>query len=268
MNTAQPIPPIARVLFALALVGGIMLLLHLAAPVLVPVLFAFFLAALAMPAFQWLQRRGVKRGLALFLLIIVLLGGGIALILLALAAISHLQAGLALYSDQLQARLADLGSALAQRGIDLTAADQAAAAGASVLSNFLRAIIDVAGNALVSLVIVAFFLLESQRFLGIIRSERVRSLPLLGQAPRVAHVAVQYFGIRTRLNLLTGVGVSVLCVLVGVDYPLLWGALAFVLSYIPYIGLFTAMIPPTLLALAEYGWPRPPSSLSASRRST
>ncbi len=42
--------------------------------------------------------------------------------------------------------------------------------------------------------------------------------------------------------------------ILGVDYPLLWGVLAFFLSYIPYIGLLTAMIPPALLALAELGW--------------
>ena len=122
------------------------------------------------------------------------------------------------------------------------------------MSGLLGAIVNAASNALVSLVIVAFFLLEAQRLLAILRSERVRGLPLLGQAPQVAHTAVQYFSIRTRLNLLTGVGVTVLCLLVGVDYPVLWGVLAFVLSYIPYIGLFTAMIPPTLLALAESGW--------------
>jgi AI-2 transport protein TqsA len=255
MSAAQPIPPIARLLLAVGLAGGVLLLLHLAAPVLVPVLFAFFLAALAMPLYQWLQRRGVKRGLALALLFLVLLGGGLALILLALVALSRLQAGLVLYSDQLQARMADLGALLAQRGIELAGApDRVAAAGASALSGFLHAMVNAASNALISLVIVPFFLLESPRFLAILRSDRVRSLPMLGQAPRVARTAVQYFGIRTRLNVLTGVGVSVLCLLVGVDYPLLWGLLTFVLSYIPYIGLFTAMIPPTLLALAEHGW--------------
>ena len=59
--------------------GFVLVLMHLAAPVLVPVLFAFFLAALAMPPFRALQRRGVKRGLALLLLIVALFGGGIAL---------------------------------------------------------------------------------------------------------------------------------------------------------------------------------------------
>jgi len=255
MSAAQPFPPIARSLAGLGLVGLVLLLLHLGAPVLVPVLFAFFLAALAMPAYQWLQRRKVKRGLALLLLILALLGGGMALILLALTSVRHLQMGLALYGDQLAARMADLEVALGQRGIELPGASgQAAATGISVLGGFLSAMVDVASNALVSLVVVAFFLLESQRFLQIIRSDAVRDRPLLSQAPQLARTAVQYFGIRTRLNFITGAGVSIICLLLGVDYPLLWGGLAFVLSYIPYIGLFTAMIPPTLLALAESGW--------------
>jgi predicted PurR-regulated permease PerM len=155
----------------------------------------------------------------------------------------------------LAARLAGLEAALAQRGVDVAGASgQAGAAAATVLGDLLKAIANAASTALVSLVIVAFFLLESSRFMQIIRSDLVQDRPVLSSVPQVAHTAVQYFGIRTRLNLLTGVGVSVVCWILGVDYPLLWGVLAFVLSYIPYIGLLTAMIPPALLALAESGW--------------
>jgi len=248
-------PPLARSLAVLALVGVVLLLMHLAAPVLVPVLFAFYLAAIAMPPFQRLLRRGVRRGPALLLLIVALAAGGIGLVLLALASINRLQAGLQLYSDQLAARLADLTAALAQAGIHLGGASgQAASVATTVLGGLLRAIANVASNAIVSLVVVAFFLLESPRFVAILRSDAVQELPMLSQTPELARTAVRYFGIRTRLNLITGTGVSLVCLLVGVDYPLLWGAVAFVLSYIPYIGLFTAMIPPTLLALAEYGW--------------
>lgn len=250
----RPGPRVAWALAGLALVGLVLLLMHLAAPVLVPVLFAFYLAALALPAFGWLQRRGVKRGVALLVLIAILVGGGIALILLVLTSVRHLQAGLQTYSTELAAKAAELEAVLARAGIQPGESGQAGAAAASVLSSLLRAIVDVASNAVVSLVVVAFFLLESQRLLQILRSDSVRNLPFLGEAPQLAHTAVRYFGIRTRLNLLTGTGVSIVCFLVGVDYPLLWGALAFVLSYIPYIGLFTAMIPPTLLALAEKGW--------------
>lgn len=255
VGVAQSIPPLARSLAGLALVGFVLLLMHLSAEVLTPILFAFFLAALAMPFYQGLQRRGLKRGLALLLLILTLVVGGILLIVLGLSTIGHLQTGLAAYSEQLTARLADIEAALAQRGVDFAGVSgQAGDAAASVLGGLLKAIVNAASTALVSLVIVAFFLLESSRLMQIIQSDLVRNRPFLSQAPQVARTAVQYFGIRTRLNLVTGVGVTVICLILGVDYPLLWGVLAFVLSYIPYIGLFTAMIPPTLLALAESGW--------------
>ncbi|MGE5602957.1 MAG: AI-2E family transporter [Nitrososphaerales archaeon] len=248
-------PPIARSLAGLALVGFVLLLMHLAAPVLVPVLLAFFLAALALPGFRWLQRRGVKRGLALLLLVVALLAGGMALILLGLSSIRHLQTGLQAYSDQLAVRLDGLAAALAGWGVDLTEVSaDAAAAGTAVLGALFGAMANAASSAVVSLVVVAFFLLESPRLLEILRSDAVQKLPVLSQTPKIAATAVQYFGIRTRLNLITGAGVTIVCALLGVAYPLLWGVLAFVLSYIPYIGLFTAMIPPALLALAESGW--------------
>lgn len=260
MDTEPALPPttpITRALFGLALIGFVLMLIHLATPVLAPILFACFLAALAIPPFRWLQGRGMKRGPALLLLVAVLLVAGIGLILLALLAIGQLQNGLAAYGDQLVARMAGLEDILARSGITLAGiGEQAAAGGMTMLAGFLAALANIASTSLVSLVIVAFFLLEFERFLTIIRSERVRGVPFLGQGPEVAKTAVRYFGIRTRLNLITGVGVTLICLLVGVDSAPLWGVTAFFLSYIPYIGLLTAMIPPALLALAESGWPQ------------
>ena len=44
-------------------------------------------------------------------------------------------------------------------------------------------------------------------------------------------------------------------VIVGVDDALLWAVAAFLLSFIPYLGLVLALIPPTILAFAESGLP-------------
>ena len=94
--------PLMRSLTALVVVGLALAMMHLASPVLTPVLFAFFLASLALPAYrEGMQKRGVKRGLALIIMLIVLVAGGIALTLLALSAITHLQTGLAAYSGSL-----------------------------------------------------------------------------------------------------------------------------------------------------------------------
>ncbi|MCW5859652.1 MAG: AI-2E family transporter, partial [Caldilineales bacterium] len=249
------ISPITRALASIALVGFYLILVHLAAPVLVPVLFAAFLIALALPVFQWIQRRGVKRGLALFLLIALLLGGGLGLLFLALTGVESLQSGLAAYSSELSAKMAELSAALASSGVDLSAmSEQLAAISASVLAGFLSALVTIISTGMVSLVIVAFFLLESERFLNIVRTGAIKDRPMLSQLPAVGQTAVRYFGIRARLNLITGAGVTLICLLLGVDYPFLWGVLAFFLSFVPYIGLVIAMIPPTLLALAEFGW--------------
>lgn len=254
-DAAAQTMPLMRSVTGLVVVGLALTLMHLAAPVLTPVLFAFFLASLALPAFRWLQKRGVKRGLALVIMLFVLVAGGIAVTLLVLSAVTHLQAGLAAYSEQLASRLTQLNLGLEQQGIDLAGAlIQLGDAAASVLGGLLRMIAGAASAVLVSFVVVIFFLLESPRFAAILNSKAAQRQPFLGQLPEVARTAMRYFGIRTRLNFITGAGVTVVCLLLGIDYPLLWGVLAFVLSYIPYIGLFTAMVPPTLLALAERGW--------------
>ncbi|MFN8471498.1 MAG: AI-2E family transporter [Anaerolineae bacterium] len=256
MNVSNlTISPITRALASIALVGFYLILVHLAAPVLVPILFAAFLIALALPVFQWIQRRGVKRGPALFLLVALLLAGGLGLLLLALTSVESLQSGLETYDKELSAKMAELSAALGSSGVDLAAiSEQLAALSAAVLAGFLSALVAIISNGMVSLVIVAFFLLESERFLSIVRTGAFKDRPMLSQLPAVGQTAVRYFGIRARLNLITGAGVTLICLLLGVDYPFLWGVLAFFLSFVPYIGLAIAMIPPTLLALAEFGW--------------
>lgn len=249
------ISPITRALAGIALVGFYLILVSLAAPVLVPILFAFFLVALALPVFQWLQRRGLKRGLALFLLVVLLLAGGLGLLFLALISVASLQSGMAANSAELSAKMAELGAALASSGVDLSSvSEQLAALSAAVLAGFLSALVVIISTGMTSLVIVAFFLLESERFLNIVRTGVIKDRPMLSQLPAVGQTAVKYFSIRARLNLITGAGVTLICLLLGVDYPLLWGVVAFFLSFVPYIGLVIAMIPPTLLALAESGW--------------
>lgn len=44
-----------------------------------------------------------------------------------------------------------------------------------------------------------------------------------------------------------------LLLVLGVDFALMWGILAFFLSFVPYVGLVLAVAPAVLLALAEFG---------------
>src|SRR4029077_9771114 len=55
------------------------------------------------------------------------------------------------------------------------------------------------------------------------------------------------------VNLVTAIGFLVLLLVLGVDDALLWAIGAFFLSFVPYLGLVLAIIPPAILALAESG---------------
>jgi AI-2 transport protein TqsA len=63
----------------------------------------------------------------------------------------------------------------------------------------------------------------------------------------------RYVSITTWIGLLTGALDTVFFIIMGVPLPLLWGILAFLLSYIPVIGFWLAAIPPTILAYLEAG---------------
>lgn len=63
----------------------------------------------------------------------------------------------------------------------------------------------------------------------------------------------RYLGIKTLISLATGVCAGVLTWALGLDFPLLWAMLAFLLNYVPTIGSIIAAVPAVLLALIQIG---------------
>jgi predicted PurR-regulated permease PerM len=57
--------------------------------------------------------------------------------------------------------------------------------------------------------------------------------------------------IKTWMSLGTGALVCVWLAILGVDYPILWGLLAFMFNYVPNIGSIIAAIPAILLAFIQ-----------------
>ncbi len=62
-----------------------------------------------------------------------------------------------------------------------------------------------------------------------------------------------YMVIKTWMSLGVGTCVTLLLVFTDVQYPLLWGFVAFLLNYIPNIGSAVAAIPPIILATVDHG---------------
>jgi predicted PurR-regulated permease PerM len=66
----------------------------------------------------------------------------------------------------------------------------------------------------------------------------------------------RYMVIKTVINLAAGILIAVWMYILGVQFPVLWGFLAFLLHYIPNIGAVIAAIPAALLALVQLGMGR------------
>jgi AI-2 transport protein TqsA len=77
--------------------------------------------------------------------------------------------------------------------------------------------------------------------------------PIIGRVTHLTDDVRKYITVLTGINLLVGLGDMVLLLFLGVDYAVLWGLLAWFMGYIPSIGFIIALIPPVLMAYAEFG---------------
>ena len=117
---------------------------------------------------------------------------------------------------------------------------------AGLVSGFGNAL----ANSFLIFITVIFILLESNRF-----SEKL--FTIFGENDKHVgeHFADKirlYMGIKTLMSLATGVLVSLWLWFLDIDYPLLWGMMAFLLNYVPNVGSIIAAAPAVLLALVQF----------------
>ena len=77
---------------------------------------------------------------------------------------------------------------------------------------------------------------------------------MLKQAAALTEDVRRYVTLTTSLNLLAGVGNTILLLALGIGPAVLWGLLAWFMGYIPAIGFWVAMLPPLALAFVEHGF--------------
>jgi predicted PurR-regulated permease PerM/methylmalonyl-CoA mutase cobalamin-binding subunit len=112
------------------------------------------------------------------------------------------------------------------------------------------------GLAQILLVIVLFFFLlygrEDVRDRLVRLTARIR-VTLAAEAIATAGSTVsQYLLLFSMVNFGYGVSIAIVMWLLGLPNPVFWGALAFLLRFIPYVGALTSAVLPTLVAFALF----------------
>jgi len=111
----------------------------------------------------------------------------------------------------------------------------------------------VMGNAFMILLITIFILAEEVGFSDKFRFAYRNSEKTLGAIQQFTDGVNQYIAIKSALSFLTGVLIYLWLLFIGVDYPVLWGLLAFLLNYIPTLGSILAAVPAVMLAFIQPG---------------
>jgi len=246
----------ARVLLIVASLVIVVAGLKAASTVILPFLIAIFLAILTLPLLNWLQSKKVPKALAVLITLLFALGVLAGLVFLVGESIQDFTAAAPKYRARLEAVFTNIVQGLQSRGIEVSTellsdfVDPARAL--DLATGTLQGVARVLSNVLLVFLIIVFFLIEAAGFPAKLHAafgERETS-------ERFAKIQLEiqrYLATKTVISLATGLLVGVSMAIIGVDFAILWGSLAFMLNYIPTLGSVIAAIPPALLALVQLG---------------
>ena len=239
-----------------------------AAPLLVEVLLSVFIAIVCAPSLYWLQRKGLPTWLALIVVVSVMLLMVFGFIVLMGSSISGFMANLGHYKKSLSTTYQGVlnfldDTHLVERLEKATGQDIVTSIGNSLDVNkavqFAGNTVSELGSAFGSAFMIAltaiFILLEASGFpkkLSAMAGAAADKSRL--NVDRIVNDIRHYLILKTWMCLLTGVLTGLFLYCMGLDYPFLWGTLAFLLNFIPNIGSIIAAVPAVLLGLVQFGW--------------
>lgn len=243
------------ILFASVVIG--IAGLKSAASLILPFLSALFLAMISLPLLNWLQSRKIPKPFAVFLTLITAMGilGGIATVVG--GSIRLFTDAVPRYRARLDVVWVEMLEWFAAFGIDasdyLTIELINPAQAFDVAQGVLSGVVVLLSNFFLVFLTIALILFEAAGFPGKLQ----RAFGTLESGDRYAKIRVEiqkYLGIKTLVSLATGLVVTIALSFLGIDFPFLWGTLAFLLNYIPNLGSIIAAIPPVLLAVVQQGF--------------
>jgi len=220
-------------------------------------LMSVFVAVIASKPVRYLIKKGLPSGVAISLVLILVviltstLGGLIG------ASVARFSSNLDEYNQTISQATHGIFSFLETKGVTISRETISNTLDTGTIMSFTAKLLNglggMMGNMMMILLIVAFMLAETSSYE--VKIKAIMNQP--DSSMRNLTVAMekinQYLGIKTITSLSTGVIIGLSLWLVGVDFPFMWGLIAFMMNYIPNIGSFIAAIPAIIMAFISAG---------------
>ena len=252
----------SRVLWTLACLIVLIAGLRAAEAVVVPFLLSVFLAMLGIPLQTWLRQHGAPRSLAIVVVVLTMVGVLVGVGVIVGGSLNAFDVNARTeYETRLTGLLEGLvGSVetqLAGWGINLSgsALDELINPGRilQLTSSLFFGVAGILSNFLLVILTMIFILIEAAGFSAKLQAAFGDAGAKVSQLSTVMTQVHHYLMIKTAISFVTGLVLGLWVWIWGVDFPILWGLLAFLLNYIPNIGSILAAVPPVLVGLIQPG---------------
>ncbi len=257
MSTSENRTTASHILVTIAAFVVVIAGMSAAKSILVPFLLAIFIAINLAPPMFWLQRKGIPSWLALLIVILGVFLMGLLLAGLVGSSVRNFSSDLPVYEEKLKEQTIIIAGWLKRFGVNTLEIEFSKIFNPGSAMKLVAILLNSLGNVLTNgfliLMTVIFMLMEASTFPVKLRAALGGSERSLLYFHTFIRNVKDYMAIKTLVSLATGVLVSIWLAIIGVDYYLLWGVLAFVLNYIPNIGSIIAAVPAVLLTVVQLG---------------
>ncbi len=224
------------------------------ASIINPILLAAVITITVLPIPSRLTKRGMPGWMALvvsILLVVLLLGLVIATVFFSITKLTtEIPTYMASASQQASADLS------ATEGSETSAQiSQVTLSLGPIVAGLLASVIDLLVQFGLALAIFFFMISAALSLPAPSRLGMDPSMPVIKRVTELTEDVRKYMTVLTGVNFLVGMGDTIFLMFLGVDFAVLWGMLAWFMGYIPSIGFIIALIPPVILAYAQYGLP-------------
>lgn len=227
--------------------------------ILIPLIFSMFLALLFLPLVRWFQKKRIPKILSIVVVILIIIGffklGG-ELVKLSINEI--LAADSSFFESAEHKLLALVVSVESFFGLERLE-------GESVFRHYIQqfrlvenmgSTISFVSNSLTMTLMTAFFtillLFESINFQQLLQQfvfkQKYSSVKTFR---KIEKDIIKFVMVKFVISLFTGIGFSIACFAFGVNFPIFWGLLAFLLNFIQMVGSVVSVILLSVFALVE-----------------
>jgi AI-2 transport protein TqsA len=257
MDKTDQAPKAAQVMLIIAAFIVVVAGMQAAKTIIVPLLLAAFISVICSPPLFWLKERKVPTGLAFLIVLFVILFFLLLIAGLIASSVNDFSTKLPLYEGRLKEQTDAVLGWLAQSHVDVGRLELDKIFNAAAVMQFvamlLNQLVGMLTNGVLIILTVIFMLLEASSIPAKLNAIFRRPEASLGRIKYFIGTVNRYMAIQTVVSLATGACVAIFLTIMGIDYAILWGVLAFLLNYIPNIGSIMAALPPILLTIIQLG---------------